>query len=376
MKIKNREPAGRTKKSWIYYNVQLTGKDLHYPNVLFKTDDSLVFPICETTMSLQTEHLYSSSFSPPEILVTHEEKEPVFFFIYNTDNYFHFLYDALPILEDYKNSMKLLMNPKHKYPFINDCLELLGIDKERIVYANDFTLYHTVHVVSSPTHEGLPNTPPREDIWNVYERMKTMAYKIPIQTPLKIYVSRRSWIHGDTSNIGTNYTTRRKMMVEDELVDKLKEKGYEEVFCELLTMTEKIQYFGNATHIVGAIGGGMCNIVFSNPTCFVYSIHSPDFDTINRRFLFTMEHTQLIPFRDTHTVSNLYRRIKLPDGFGEIIKEEGNRIWVHVNKEGVTFQHEDSFPILEYNTEDAIFMDNGLNSPWNFHVDCFIKSIQ
>lgn len=373
MKINYRESAGREQKTWTYHNVQLTGINLFYPNVLFQTETELIFPICEKTMSLNVDSMYGESFIPPNVSITQEVSEPVLFFIYNTDNYFHFLYDALPML---KSNMKLLMNPKHHYPYIQDCLELCGITKDQIVYANDHTLYHTLYVVSSPTHEGLPNHPPRQDIWSFYENMKKRAYNHPIQTPSKIYVSRRSWIHGNTSNIGTNYTTRRKMMVEDELVQELQKKGYQEVFCELLTMTEKIQYFGNATHIVGAIGGGMCNIVFSNPNCQVYCIHSPEFDSINRRFLFTMNHTQLHSYTDTYTTSNLYRRVKLFDGFGEVIDEHDDVLCIALNQTGVTFQQEDNYPIVTKNKQEVEYLDNGLNSPWRFDVDNFIKLIQ
>jgi len=373
MKIKLREPAGRTPTQWTYHNVQLTGLTLHYPNVLFRTNGELIFPICEKTMSLNTGSIYGESFDPPVVAISEEVVDPVLFFIYNTDNYFHFLYDALPMLQP---SMKLLINPKHQYPYIQDCLQLCGVSKDQLLYANGHTMYHTIHVVSSPTHEGLPNDPPHPDIWNVYERMKKEAYKTPIETPLKFYVSRRSWVHGDMTNIGTNYTTRRKMMVEDELVKELEAKGYKEVFCELLTMAEKIQYFGNATHIVGAIGGGMCNIVFSKPTCVVHTINSPEFDTINRRFLFTMNHTCLTQYRDTYTSSNLYRRVKLPEGFGEVIREDDTTLFVSVNKEGVTFQNEDTYPILSIPKQTAIYLDNGLNSPWYFNVSKFIESIQ
>jgi hypothetical protein len=371
MKIKYREPVGRQQCSWIYRDVQLTGINLHYPNVLFQTHDELIFPICEKTMSLNTGSIYGETFTPPQVAITNEVKEPVLFFIYNTDNYFHFLYDALPMIQP---SMTLLMNPKHKYPYIEDCLRLCGV--QNILYADDHTLYHEIHVVSSPTHEGLPNEPPRKDIWNIYNLMKSKAYQHPIETPLKFYVSRRSWIHGDTSNIGTNYTSRRKMMLEDQLVEELQKKGYQEVFCELLSMTEKIQYFGNATHIVGAIGGGMCNIVFSNPGCQVYCIHSPEFDTINRRFLFTMEHTQLHSYKDTYTCSNLYRRVKLPSGFGEVIDQKEDILYIAVNNIGVTFQQEDDFPIITIPQKDAQYLDNGLNSPWYFDVMKCIEDIQ
>lgn len=373
MKIKQREPAGRTPQHWVYKHVQLTGIDLFYPNVLLKTNNELVLPIYETTMSLGVGSMYECmgmDISLPVIPVLQEETTPVFYFIYNTDNYFHFLYDALPILSQYSSSMKLLINPKHQYPYIQDCLSLIGIPDSQVVYADPNTLYHTVYVASSPTHEGCPNDPPRSDIWQVYHRMKQEAFKHPIETPLKFYVSRRSWIHGDTSNIGTNYTTRRKLMIEDNLVEELKKKGYQEVFCELLTMREKIQYFANATHVVGAIGGGLCNLVFANPTCRVFSINSPEFDTINGRFLFTMCHTNLTQYKKTYVVSNLYRRIQLVDGFGEVIREHEDSIWVRVNK-GVTFQQDDELPIVEVKGP-VRYLDKGLNSPWSFDLNDFI----
>jgi hypothetical protein len=65
------------------------------------------------------------------------------------------------------------------------------------------------------------------------------------------------------NKIKSNCNVIRSYMYEDDLVKCLQDYGYEEVFCEKLTMNEKIQYFSNATHIVGAIGGGMCNCVFA-----------------------------------------------------------------------------------------------------------------
>lgn len=303
------------------------------------------------------------------------KKGKYFFFIYNTENYFHFLYDSLPIVLEFlklRREAKLLMSPQSlKFPFVYDCLQLLGITIDDIEYASYGVQYESVAVVNSYTHDGQSNDPPHHDIWKLYNRMKSAAFQTPIETPKKFYVSRRSWIHGDTSNMGTNYTTRRKIMVENEFVEKLKSKGYEEVFCEKLSMAEKIQYFANATYIVGAIGGGMCNLVFSSPACKVVSINSPEFDSINARFLYTMTHTNLTQFKDTQVASPLYRRVRTGDNIGEVIavKEEnlqialGNGItW----KDGITWVDE----------SNVVYLDNGLNSPWHFDVKKCIENIQ
>ena len=59
------------------------------------------------------------------------------------------------------------------------------------------------------------------------------------------------------SGIGTNYTQRRKLVNEDDLVDKLIKEDYVEVFTERLSTIEKIAYFavifvfGTFTNMVG-----------------------------------------------------------------------------------------------------------------------------
>ena len=230
-------------------------------------------------------------------------------------------------------------------------------------------------VTNSYTHDGQSNEPPHPDIWKVYSQMKEAAFKTPIETPKKFYVSRRSWIHGDTSNIGTNYTTRRKMMVEDTLVERLQEKGYVEVFCENLSMTEKIQYFANATHIVGAIGGGMCNLVFANPDCKVVSINSPEFDRINQRFLYTMNHTNLTQFRETQPVNRKYIRVRVGTEIGEIIDEVDDMLQINLGN-GVTWNDSDPQYLRWVEVKDVVFLDKGLNSPWSFDVNKCIEITQ
>lgn len=366
--------GNRERKQWLFENVILTGTTLEYPNVLLYMEDQLVQPVHEMTMSTQTTtELEEYDPKMPELIYT--KRGTYFFFVYNTENYFHFLYDSLPILLDFlklRGDARLLMSPQSlKYPFVHDCLQLLGIPAHAVEYASYGFRYERVIVANSYTHDGRSNDPPHPDIWNLYDRMKTAAYRTPVRTPKKFYVSRRSWVHGDTSNLGTNYTTRRKILVEDELVKELKSKGYEEVFCEKLTMAEKIQYFANATHIVGAIGGGMCNLVFSPPECTVVSINSPEFDTINARFLYTMRHTNLTQFKDTQVASSLYRRVRTGDKIGEVVAVKDEMVQIALGN-GITWND----GLIWVHERDVIYLDKGLNSPWHFDVKKCIELIQ
>ena len=73
------------------------------------------------------------------------------------------------------------------------------------------------------------------------------------------------------------------------LAPALIKEGYEEVFTEKLSMIEKILYFSNCTHVKGAIGGGISNVLFSPETTKLKAIISPTFLDVNKRFKFCLD---------------------------------------------------------------------------------------
>ena len=99
---------------------------------------------------------------------------PMFYFVYNMANYYHFVYDTLPYLYAYFNEkkihpdMKLLVSPPEGkddlYPFVWDSLELLGITRKDVVFLDTDVMYNRVCVSSSLTHNGLSNCPPHRCI--------------------------------------------------------------------------------------------------------------------------------------------------------------------------------------------------------------------
>ena len=186
-------------------------------------------------------------------------------------------------------------------------------------------LYKTVLVGSSLTHNRLSNTPPHKGVFEVINRMKGTY-----EGPSKIYISRRTWLHNNTDNIGTNMTEARRCVNEDEVAELFESYGFEEVFCELLTMKEKIGMFSSAQYIAGPIGGGMVNTIFSPPETQVLSINSPTFFDINTRFEYSMSHTNLNHFNDTE--------------FAGDVKE-----WVE--------------------NDNALSISGGLNSPWKVDLN-------
>jgi len=370
-------------------NSIVTGNNLYYPNVLLKTENNIVLPLLERTMSLKSGTIYEKenmNFNYCEKVVETFCEEPLFFFIYNTDNYFHFIYDSLPYLISYLQvkkdipNLKLLMQypneqKKDMYPFVLEFLEILKIKKTDIVLLDESTQYKELYISTSYTHDIDSNLPPRKEIYNFYQNIVKIVNekydKTKIHTPKKIYVSRRTWLHNDFSNIGTNYTTRRRLVNEDELVEKLKNEGYEEVFTEKLTSIEKILYFSNATHVVGAIGGGITNVLFSPKTTKLETIVSPTFLDVNKRFRYSLDCVDVYYNFNTEHLEKKefkkYMRVKTKDGniVGEIEKIYDNKLLVsYTDGSNTGWNAQNEYKQIELNMEDVEKLDNGLNSPW------------
>lgn len=385
---------GREINTYLYLNCCLTGDNLYYPNVLLNDNNEwLILPVIERTMSLKMSSIYEKNnmqfhYDNKNNLNKVKYDLPLFFFIYNTDNYFHYLYDTLPYLISYLNlkrdipELKLLMNypnpnKKNFYPFIVEFLSILNINETDIVIADENTLYSKIYISTSYTHDIDSNLPPRKEIYDFYKNMVSEVRKKynNIETPKKIYVSRRTWLHNNFSNIGTNYTTRRKMVNENELVGKLEKDGYVEIFTENLSTIEKILYFGNATHVVGAIGGGISNVLFSSKDTKLEAIVSPSFLDVNYRFKYSLDCIDVTYNYNTKHVEEgefkTYMRVKTKDNkiIGEIEKINNNKLLIlYANEFNVGWNLNNKYNEIELDIEDVEKLDNGLNSPWKVEL--------
>ena len=370
-----------------FSNTNVTGHNLYYPNCLLYSENNLYLPLQEKTMSLNMGTIYEKqnmifNYKPKDNNII---KGNYFFFVYNTDNYFHFLYDSLPYLISYFElkkdipDLKLLMqfpNPQKNshYPFVTEMLELIGINDTDIEILNSNFEYKNIFVSTSYTHDFDSNLPPRKEIYNFYQTISRKVlniYKNP--TPKKIYISRRTHLHNDFSNIGTNYTQRRKLVNEDELVDKLTKEGYIELFTEKLSTIEKIAYFTNATHVVGCIGGGIANVLFSKPTTKLTAIISPTFLEVNKRFKYSLDCVEVFYDKNTEHIENTdfkkYMRVKTIDNkvIGEIIEvKEDSIIIQYTDGSNTGWNSNNTFLTKEFKINEVDKLDNGLNSSFSY----------
>lgn len=363
---------------YTFKDCTLIGTSLFYPNILFKIGNDVYNPIKEKVMSLKDIDFYKEiKHSTTEYNSIDNDNN--FFFVYNTDNYYHFVYDTLPYLISYnelKKSMpdlKLLMNypnsnKKSFYNFVTEFLNLNGISENDIKIVNNNTLYKKIFVSTSYTHDFDSNVSPREEIFSFYAELKNKV-NLTDNTPKKIYISRRSWLHGNTSNIGTDYTSRRKMVNEDELINFLTKQGFVEIFTELLTTEEKINLFANAEHVIGAMGGGLCNVLFSKKDCHLTAIVSPYFMDINNRFKYSFSNVKTTYWYDTKntetTELKTYMRVKVDDIVGEITNINGDSVTISYSETPIAgWNNNVIYKTKIVSSKQCKKLDDGINSPW------------
>ena len=367
-------------------DVVFTGSSLYYPNLVLYSnlDNTFYQPLEESTMSLRNVDITHKINHKVEN-TSKTYNDPVFYFIYNTDNYYHFIYDTLPYLISYKKlksvtkNLKLLMYYSHGdkfYKFVTEFLEILKIDESDVVILNKDTMYSYVYISSTYTYGSDPKQQPRTEIYDLYKEIVENVKELNIkkQFPKKFYISRRSWIHNDFSNIGTNYTTRRKCENENELVDLLKSQGYEEIFTEKLSTVDKILLFNNAESIVSAIGGGIVNVLFSKPLCKLITLVSPTFLDVNYRFTYSLNKVNTYYFWDTkHTESSEFKqfmRVQSENVVGEIEEVLNDEILVKYSDEKITgWNASMTYKTMLLKKEKCKKLDNGLNCSWSLNLE-------
>ena len=424
IEIKEKDENGRIIAYTFINNIQIIGRNQFYPNILFyqnqnknhvnnndNNDNLIINPYDEKVMSLNKETFYDNNVYQNKINKIENSniiEEDVFFFIYNFDNYYHFLYDTIPYLYTYLElkkenpTIKLLLQYPNKdkkdfYKFNTDFLYKLVVPEDIIIHQEN-NIYKKIFVSTSLTHGGLSNSPPRKEIYDIFNLLKKNVNLDNIQEKYKenklknIYVSRRTWLNNDKSNIGTDYTSRRKMINENELVEQLKKHYFEEIFAENLNSDEKIYLFSNAEKICGSIGGGMANLLFSPVETKSYIIVSPYFLDINHRFKFSLENTNIKYFDETEVFKendskySSYIRVKITNSesihfnkIGEIIEFNNNMNKYTIalsNNDVAGFNNQIEFQHILFDENDFHCLDSGLNSPYIFDYQNLINKLE
>lgn len=368
-------------------NIILCGETYEYPNIKFEIIESgaIFNPIFEKTMSLSSlDENKFFKYKKNDVLFTIEN--PLFFFCFNFENYYHFIYDTLPYLVTFLELKKDITNLKLLVPnltlndFVIETFELLKIEKGDLIKLSNVTRYKEVYFSDSFTHGENSNIPPHKG--------SKLIYKILIDSVVnrndysnnvsKVYVSRRSWVHGRENNIGTNYTDRRILINETDLVNFLKERNFTEIFTENMSMIDKINLFHNLDFVVGPIGGGLVNCLFSKKNSTVLVINSPTFLEVNKRFLFSFDNLNTIIYdKSFHVDGNewkRYQRVFVEDQniFGEILKISDKKLFIKFTDKMISgFNKKKLFNTKWVLKNKCRKLDDGLNSPFEININNF-----
>jgi hypothetical protein len=397
--IKEKDHTNREIGYTLIENCRMVGRNSFNPNILIY-NGKLISPYDEKVMSINKESFYDDNkyeFIESNIILDGIiYNDPVFFFIYNFDNYYHFLYDTIPYLYTYlylkrKNpELKLLINYPNKFKkeFYKFNIELLVkfVDKKDWLIHDEKYIYKNLYISSSLTHGGFSNNPPRKEIYELYQSLKNKII-ISREIPKLVYISRRTWINNDNSNIGTDYTTRRKMMNEDLLVEELTKLGFTEIFSENLSTDDKINLFSKAEIIIGSIGGGMANLLFSDKSTKSIVLVTPYFMDINYRFRYSMEGSNIEYFNDIETYKeenkiSLYCRARIIkedsqyyNNIGEIYEYSNKKYSLNISQNDIVgFNNNIIYNNESFYENELELLDKGLNSPYIVNIDK-LKSI-
>jgi capsular polysaccharide biosynthesis protein len=96
------------------------------------------------------------------------------------------------------------------------------------------------------------------------------------------YLTDRSRTQSQTNSSPDRlYVTRsdaawRRVANEDAVRDLLHAEGFTTIACGKLSVVEQIKLFSRATHVVGAHGAGLANMMFCQPGSAVIEFATPD----------------------------------------------------------------------------------------------------
>lgn len=168
------------------------------------------------------------------------------------DNYFHWLFDALPRIHflqksGWFNKVDWFVVPCYKHGYQRDTLRLLGIGKEKVIEGHQETHIQADTVIASSYARHGEHIP--SWLCDFLRKSFLDIVKPDLDAPSHIYISR-------------NDTGSRVVMNEPELFALLEERGFRKVTLSNLAFLEQVKVFASAKFIVAPHGAGLANLVF------------------------------------------------------------------------------------------------------------------
>jgi hypothetical protein len=180
-------------------------------------------------------------------------------------SYYHWLLDVLPrlgaALPFLPSDSKFLLNSKPSKWQIESLLAF-GIGQDRLIYQKE-AMRTSVQKLWFATPACQTGYATRETLVPVISRLKDY-FGSDVVSPLKrIFISRRK-------------ASRRRLLNEEAVLEKLLPLGFEVLVCEEMSPAEQVKAFSRAETIVGPHGAGLTNLIFAPKGCQIYEINFGD----------------------------------------------------------------------------------------------------
>lgn len=252
-------------------NVNFENYDYNYLKTDFILDTKFLFPI-----SIKSNQTSTNLFSH-----LYHKKYKHFF----TKDYYEFINKNFNNLETFSNSF-VIGSHENYYHFIIDILpRIFGYNKITKKYINNIVFSETKLGQNQIIKFVLETKNIDEEIISIKEGTYKFTNSIfTIKQNLQnIIYNYRSIFSGYLKNTKDKYiyisrsdAKQRKIINEDELINKLKNLNFEIVRLSELHFLDQIKLFNSAKCIVALHGAGLTNLIFSNEGTSVIEIF-PDF---------------------------------------------------------------------------------------------------
>ena len=201
----------------------------------------------------------------------------------------HWILDALPrimniILGGFDlTEIDYFVVPKSKFKGIEESLKILGINKKKLISADNRTYIQASNLII-PSLVGPPACPPLkvvEFIRDKYlnsDKFSTIKHIDDSDTDNMIFISRKN----------ANW---RKLTNHNEVEFVLNELGFKSINLSDFSFVEQIALFNNAKVVIGPHGSGLSNIIFCNNNTKVIEFFSTNY--INLCFCYLCDHLKL-----------------------------------------------------------------------------------
>jgi capsular polysaccharide biosynthesis protein len=144
---------------------------------------------------------------------------------------------------------KYVISGKRVEPFQLATLEALGIPTKKVIISDDNLHVYADRLVIPKLSSGLR---PKWVCDFLRQELLVKKHLKPLKGSERIYISRARAI-------------RRKVINEQEVIERLAKHGFRTVLLERMSIEEQVRLFASAKVVIGPHGSGFTNMVFSNP---------------------------------------------------------------------------------------------------------------